>query len=170
MAGMVVAARSYRGSPASGRSEQVALSSGRRDWIGPRHLNRKQNSEARGNRRPARGLSVRTLATVQGREGAAAAELDLGGPIAAETARRLSCEAGVTRVVFGADSAVIDVGRSTRVPATATRRAVQARDRGCVWPGCHGPASWGEVHHLRHWAQGGATDIANLVTICRDHH
>ena len=31
-----------------------------------------------------------TLATVQGREGAPAAELDLGGPIAAETARRLA--------------------------------------------------------------------------------
>ena len=111
-----------------------------------------------------------TLATVQGREGAPAAELDLGGPIAAETARRLGCDAGVTRVVFGAESAVLDVGRATRVPATATRRAVQARDRGCVWPGCHRPASWGEVHHLRHWAQGGATDLANLVTICRAHH
>jgi hypothetical protein len=111
-----------------------------------------------------------TLATVQGREGAPAAELDLGGPIAAETARRLGCDAGVTRVVFGAGSAVLDVGRATRVPATATRRAVQARDRGCVWPGCHRPASWGEVHHLRHWAQGGSTDLANLVLICRAHH
>jgi hypothetical protein len=111
-----------------------------------------------------------TLATVQGREGAPAAELDLGGPIAAEAARRLGCDAGVTRVVFGADSAVLDVGRATRVPATATRRALQARDRGCVWPGCHRPASWGEVHHLRHWAQGGSTDLANLVTICRAHH
>jgi hypothetical protein len=111
-----------------------------------------------------------TLATVQGREGAPAAELDLGGPIAAETARRLGCDAGVTRVVFGAGSAVLDVGRATRVPATATRRAVQVRDRGCVWPGCHRPASWGEVHHLRHWAQGGSTDVDNLVTICRAHH
>jgi len=111
-----------------------------------------------------------TLATVQGREGAPAAELDLGGAIAAETARRLGCDAAVTRVVFGADSAILDVGRATRVPATATRRAVQARDRGCVWPGCHRPASWGEVHHLRHWAQGGSTDLANLVLICRAHH
>ena len=40
-------------------------------------------------------------------------------------------------------------GRATRVPATA---------------------SWGEVHHLRHWAQGGSTDLANLVLICRAHH
>jgi hypothetical protein len=111
-----------------------------------------------------------SLATVQGQDGAPAAELDLGGPVAAETARRLGCDASVTRVVFGAESAVLDVGRATRVPATATRRAVQVRDRGCVWPGCHRPASWGEVHHLRHWAQGGSTDLDNLVTICRVHH
>src|ERR1035437_3055800 len=63
-----------------------------------------------------------TLATVQGREGAPAAELDLGGPIAAETARRLGCDAAVTRVVFGADSAVLDVGRTTRVPAAPTTK------------------------------------------------
>ena len=111
-----------------------------------------------------------SLATLRGEPGAPAAELELGGPIAAETARRLGCDTGVTRVVFGANSAVLDVGRATRVPATATRRAVQARDRGCVWPGCHRPASWGELHHLRHWAQGGSTDLANLVTICRTHH
>ena len=111
-----------------------------------------------------------TLATVRDEPGSAAAELELGGPIAAETARRLACDARVSRVVFGADSAVLDVGRATRVPGTATRRAVRARDRGCVWPGCHRPASWGEVHHLRHWAQGGSTDLDNLVTICRAHH
>jgi len=111
-----------------------------------------------------------SLATLRGEPGSPAAELELGGPIAAETARRLGCDAGIARVVFGADSAVLDVGRATRVPATATRRAVRARDGGCVWPGCHRPASWGEVHHLRHWAQGGTTDLANLVTICRVHH
>ncbi|MGD0372932.1 MAG: HNH endonuclease signature motif containing protein [Candidatus Dormibacteria bacterium] len=25
-------------------------------------------------------------------------------------------------------------------------------------------------HHLTHWAQGGSTDLANLVNICRPHH
>jgi len=119
--------------------------------------------------RPHLQVSAR-LATLRDEPNAPAAELELGGPIAAETARRLGCDAAVTRVVFGADSAVLDVGRATRVPAPATRRAVRARDRGCVWPGCHRPASWGEVHHLRHWAHGGSTDLANLVLICRAHH
>ncbi len=111
-----------------------------------------------------------TLATLQGKPGSPAAELEMAGPIAGETARRLGCDAAVSRVVFGPGSTVLDVGRATRVPQPATRRAVIARDRGCVWPGCGRPASWGEIHHLHHWAHGGSTDLDNLVVICRAHH
>ncbi|HEY4990813.1 MAG TPA: HNH endonuclease signature motif containing protein, partial [Nakamurella sp.] len=25
-------------------------------------------------------------------------------------------------------------------------------------------------HHLRHWVDGGATDLANLALVCRRHH
>jgi len=102
--------------------------------------------------------------------GTPAAELELGGPLAAETARRLGCDAQVSRVIFGPRAAVLEVGRATRVPAAATRRAARTRDRGCVWPGCGRPASWGEIHHLHHWARGGSTDLHNLVTLCRPHH
>jgi hypothetical protein len=111
-----------------------------------------------------------TLETLRGLEGAPAAELEMGGPIAGETARRLACDAAVTRIVFDARSAVVDVGRARRLPAPATRRALQARDGGCVWPGCDRPASWSQAHHLQSWAQGGSTDVANLVLICRAHH
>jgi hypothetical protein len=111
-----------------------------------------------------------TLETLQGLDGSPAGELEWGGTIAAETVRRLSCDATVTRVLFDTESAVLDVGRARRVPAAATRRALRARDRGCVWPGCDRPASWSQAHHLRHWAQGGPTDLDNLVTICRAHH
>ena len=122
-----------------------------------------------GGRRPHLQVTV-SLDTLQGHDGAAAAELELGGPIAAETARRLGCDASVSRVVFGPGSAVLEVGRATRVPAAAMRRALHARDGGCVWPGCGRPTSWSELHHLRHWAQGGPTDMDNIVTICRAHH
>ena len=104
-----------------------------------------------------------TLETLQGLDGAPAAELEMGGPIAGETARRLACDASVARIVFDAGSAVVDMGRARRLPAPATRRALQARDGGCVWPGCSGPASWSQAHHLQSWAQGGATDMDNLV-------
>jgi hypothetical protein len=111
-----------------------------------------------------------TLDALRGLDGSPAGELEWGGPIAAETVRRLGCDATVARVLFDTESAILDVGRARRVPAPATRRALRARDGGCVWPGCDRPASWTQAHHLRHWAQGGATDLDNLVTICRGHH
>ncbi len=122
-----------------------------------------------GGERPHLQVTV-SLPTLQGLEGAPAAELERGGAMAAEMARRLACDAQVRRVVFGPRSQVLDVGRAARVPHAATRRAVLARDRGCVWPGCRRPASWGEVHHHRHWADGGATDLSNLYLLCRAHH
>ncbi|MGP8162099.1 MAG: DUF222 domain-containing protein [Candidatus Dormibacteria bacterium] len=94
-----------------------------------------------------------TLETLEGRDGSPAGELEWGGPIAAETVRRLGCDASVARVVFDSDSAVLDVGRARRVPAAATRRALKARDGGCVWPSCDRPASWSQAHHLTHWAR-----------------
>src|ERR1019366_8882127 len=67
-------------------------------------------------------------------------------------------------------SNVVDAGRARRLPSPATRRGLQARDGGCVWPGCDRPASWSQAHHLQSWAQGGSTDLQNLVLVCRAHH
>jgi hypothetical protein len=122
-----------------------------------------------GSQRPHLQITA-TLETLEGRDGSPAGELERGGPIAAETVRRLGCDVSVARVIFDTESAVLDVGRARRVPAAATRRALTARDGGCVWPGCDRPASWTQAHHLTHWARGGSTDLDNLVAICRAHH
>ena len=37
-------------------------------------------------------------------------------------------------------------------------------------PGCDRPAEWTDAHHLNHWLHGGATDLDNLVLLCRYHH
>jgi hypothetical protein len=50
------------------------------------------------------------------------------------------------------------------------RRALLARDKGCVWPRCDRAATWTAAHHVVHWANGGATDLSNLVLLCRRHH
>jgi HNH endonuclease len=55
------------------------------------------------------------------------------------------------------------------VPA-ATRRALNARDGGCRWPGCTRPPSWTAAHHVVHWSHHGPTDQDNLVLLCRHHH
>jgi HNH endonuclease len=82
----------------------------------------------------------------------------------------MACDCSVVRVLLGADSAVIDVGRSTRKISAALRRGIKARDGGCRWPGCGRPACWSEAHHLQHWIDGGATELDNLVLLCYHHH
>jgi Domain of unknown function (DUF222)/HNH endonuclease len=111
-----------------------------------------------------------TLDTLRGTPGAPAGMLEGAGPIAESTVQRLACDANITRVVMGPDSAVLDVGRTHRLPSVSTRRALRARDGGCAWPGCDREAAWTAAHHLVHWANGGATELENLVLLCHRHH
>ncbi|MFI2364188.1 DUF222 domain-containing protein [Promicromonospora sp. NPDC019610] len=94
-----------------------------------------------------------------------------GGRIPRGLLRRLACDSAVTRVVFGADGAVLDVGRAQRTVSGQMRRGVIARDGHCVFPGCDQPPSRCEVHHaVTHWAQGGGTSVANSALLCWFHH
>jgi hypothetical protein len=61
------------------------------------------------------------------------------------------------------DGIPINVGRSRRILPRALRRAVQGRDRTCRFPGCAVPAQKTHAHHIEHWADGGPTDLGNLV-------
>ena len=49
------------------------------------------------------------------------------------------------------------------------RRALQARDAGCRFPGCN-HHRFVDAHHIQHWADGGDTSIDNLMLLCRHHH
>jgi hypothetical protein len=86
------------------------------------------------------------------------------------TIRQLSCDCSLTRIVFGPNSEIIDLGRKTRSTPPQMRRAVIARDRHCTWGGCRRPAAWCDVHHIIHWADGGQTVLTNLTLLCRYHH
>jgi len=89
--------------------------------------------------------------------------------IAPSTARRMSCDCPASTMVDGPDGDALHLGRKTRRIRGRTRRAVMARDRGmCQTPGCTEPAT--QIHHLRHWAHGGPTCLANLVSLCDGHH
>jgi hypothetical protein len=111
-----------------------------------------------------------TLETLQGLPGSPAADMEFSTPISSTTVQRLACDGNIARVVFGPDSVVVDVGRAGRVVSGPTRRALNARDQHCQWPGCERTASWTAAHHLVHWVQGGATDLSNLVLLCHRHH
>ena len=96
-------------------------------------------------------------------------EVENGPWIDAETARRLACDASIVRMLDGADGEPLNVGRRTRSISPALRRALQARDRGCRFHGCT-YRRFVDGHHVKHWAEGGETSLANLVSLCRRHH
>jgi hypothetical protein len=117
-------------------------------------------------------LNVTTsLETLLGLPGAPAAELEHAAvPISSKTVERLACDASVTRILLDSESAVIDVGRAKRTISGPARKALNARDKHCVWPGCERPPSWTVGHHLQHWIHGGSNDPPNLALLCGRHH
>jgi len=96
-------------------------------------------------------------------------EIEHGSSIAAETARRLSCDASVVTMIEDDDGEPLDVGRKTRNISAPLRRLLQERDKGCRFPGCSN-ARYIDMHHIKHWAHGGETKPSNLVSLCRCHH
>jgi len=97
------------------------------------------------------------------------AELEAGGTIAAETARRLCCDASVVHWLQDPDGEALNIGRKSRTVPPAMRRALQRRDGGCCFPGCS-CTRFVDAHHIQHWADGGETSMDNLVLLCRRHH
>jgi uncharacterized protein DUF222 len=109
------------------------------------------------------------LAALEDRAGCRAS-LEDAGSITPESARRLACDASLTRVITDPRSEPLEVGRRTKVVPAALRRAVAVRDGGCRFPGCERPPGWCDAHHVRHWADGGETGLSNLLLLCRPHH
>jgi hypothetical protein len=110
--------------------------------------------------------------------------------VPAEVARRWACDAQLTPVLaalvpppgkpgggstfsafcLGGGWLPLDVGRASRVATTGQLKALRVRDGGCVHPGCARTAAYCDAHHVRHWADGGATSLDNMVLLCRHHH
>ncbi|MBP0078817.1 HNH endonuclease signature motif containing protein [Prescottella equi] len=91
------------------------------------------------------------------------------GPLSIATARRIACDCHLTPIVMD-DGVPLNLGRTSRTVSKKQRRALIARDHGCAFPGCGTPPAHCEGHHVKHWADGGPTDLDNLVLLCRYHH
>ncbi|KAA0102404.1 HNH endonuclease [Mycolicibacterium sp. P1-18] len=91
------------------------------------------------------------------------------GPFLSDGDRRyLMCEADC-EIWFERHGQVIGSGRATRQISRRLRRALEHRDRCCVVPGC-GATRGLHAHHIRHWEDGGPTELDNLVLLCPFHH
>jgi hypothetical protein len=130
--------------------------------------NQPSTGQAGGPRRNRPTIVVHAdLKFLAGAEGGA--ELDVMGPVSREVARRLACDAKVLVSSDGADGRSLKLGRTRRDPSDAQRVEIRWRDKGCRFPGCS-HTEFTDVHHVRHWVDGGSTDIENLVELCDQHH
>ena len=110
-----------------------------------------------------------SLDTLAGVKGAPAGELEGGGTVPAETVQRYACDSAISRIT-GQGELEDELNHASRTLPAATRRALEARDRHCVFPGCTRPLNWCDGHHLVWWTRGGATALPNLALLCRPHH
>ncbi|WP_336646313.1 HNH endonuclease signature motif containing protein [Microbacterium sp. USHLN186] len=91
-------------------------------------------------------------------------------PVPLSVAHHTACAGGVQRVLFDERGRIVAIGVSGRIFTAHQRRAIALRDRECLIPGCHVPATWCEIHHVREHARGGPTHTDGGVALCWFHH
>ncbi|SKA94145.1 HNH endonuclease [Agreia bicolorata] len=95
-------------------------------------------------------------------------------PVPVSTVNMLQCDADTIVTLFGSDGQVLNHSKTQRLATRAQRRALAARDGGCVIPGCTVPPSRCQAHHVIPWVSvtfaAGRTDIDNLALLCPFHH
>jgi hypothetical protein len=96
-------------------------------------------------------------------------QTELGDGLSAATCRRLLCDAGIVPLSEDGAGKTIDVGRKTRTIPAALRRALNARDKTCRFPGCQNRRLL-DAHHAKHWIDGGETKLSGVFLTCRPHH
>jgi HNH endonuclease len=104
------------------------------------------------------------------RPGVLVGGVDGGTPLGPETVRKLACDGNIIPVLLGGHGQILEIGGARRAFTSAQVRALWLRDRHCTFPGCTAPGTWCDAHHIRHWADGGDTDLANGTLLCGRHH
>ena len=120
---------------------------------------------------PARPTVVVTLAWDDLKHQLGVGDIEGAATIPAAAVRRLACDANILPIILGADSAVLDAGRSRRTVTPMQRAVLNLRDKGCIFPDCDRPPAWCQAHHIREWTKDhGPTDLDNLILLCHHHH
>lgn len=91
------------------------------------------------------------------------------GPVSGAVARHTGCTGALHRV-FTESGRIVGMTITDRIFDVYQRRAITLRDKECLIPGCHVPASWCEIHHVTEHARGGPTSTDNGVPLCWWHH
>ncbi|MBT8101061.1 MAG: HNH endonuclease [Gammaproteobacteria bacterium] len=87
-----------------------------------------------------------------------------------ETVKRLCCDGQAVVLTETAEGEPLSIGRKSRVVPQGIARAVRDRDKNrCRFPGCRN-RRFVDIHHIAHWADGGATSLDNTLLLCTKHH
>lgn len=92
-----------------------------------------------------------------------------GRPVPGPSLRELVCEPDLRLSVLHRDT-LVDQGRTHRLVTPALRGRLAVRDQHCRFVGCDTHPRRCRAHHIRHWADGGPTDLSNLLLLCPRHH
>ena len=98
-----------------------------------------------------------------------ALERDGTGLRALSSLRLVPLENGMLRVVGQLDPEAGAVLSAALDPLGAPEPC-HARGGRDPRPGCGRPPHWCDAHHVKHWADGGATALLNLALLCQHHH
>ena len=137
--------------------------------------------------RPRGHLLVPRVVEGRGQPPAAPGIIGDSAPLSRGALRRLACDATIDLLVLHspglhacAESAggalcshladPLRVGFSSRTVTGRQFRVLVVRDRGCIVKGCRRRPAQCAAHHVKHWADGGPTDLDNLVLLCHQHH
>jgi hypothetical protein len=96
-------------------------------------------------------------------------EIEGGGVIHPEIARRLFCTARIQGVIEDQGGNPLGLGRLSREPSAWMLRQLRYRDQECRFSGCEA-RRFTQAHHIRWWERGGPTDLENLLLLCTFHH
>ena len=153
---------------ADGHRDDEGLNLGRRRALGL--LDMARRSVSFGERGPGSRPEVVLVADVRFDGDIVDARYEDGTPVSRKVFENLACDATVRALVVNGPSEPLELGRSQRLATAGQRRAAAVRDGGCVYPDCDQPPDHCDLHHIRHWLNGGKTDLPNLCLLCRRHH
>ncbi len=111
-----------------------------------------------------------TAETLRNLPGAPGGEIEYGQPISGATIGRLACDATLTKILLDDKLIPVAVGHMKRALTKRERRALNARDGHCSYPGCERPPSQCEAHHVEWYSRGGKTKLSNMLLLCAMHH
>ena len=94
----------------------------------------------------------------------------IDAPVSPGGVMHLACTGSIQRVIHDDEGRIVSIHTRDRVFNATQRKAIMARDGGCVIPGCTIRAAWSEIHHVTEHSQGGPTHTDNGCMLCWGHH